>query len=41
MTPDRSTTPGRTAPSRRALLAAAALPPLSACGTDDRPADDA
>lgn len=31
-------TPDRIAPSRRALLAAAAVLPLSACGPDDRPA---
>ncbi|MFD5227875.1 class A beta-lactamase [Streptomyces qaidamensis] len=31
-------TADRTAPARRALLAAAALLPLAACGTDDRPA---
>ncbi|MFH9891550.1 class A beta-lactamase [Streptomyces luteogriseus] len=41
MNPDRGTSPSRTAPSRRALLAVAALLPLSACGTDDRPADHA
>ncbi|MFJ5997044.1 class A beta-lactamase [Streptomyces sp. NPDC092370] len=34
-------TPDRTAPSRRALLAASVLLPLAACGTDDRPAGDA
>ncbi|MFF8015786.1 class A beta-lactamase [Streptomyces sp. NPDC007929] len=36
MIPDRSVPP-----SRRALLAAAALLPLAACGTDERPADHA
>ncbi|MEU3088708.1 class A beta-lactamase [Streptomyces massasporeus] len=41
MTPDRSVTADRTIPSRRALLAAAALLPLAACGTDERPADHA
>ncbi|MFF7377589.1 class A beta-lactamase [Streptomyces massasporeus] len=41
MTPDRSVTPDRTTPSRRSLLAAAALLPLAACGTDERPADHA
>ncbi|MEU2910278.1 class A beta-lactamase [Streptomyces massasporeus] len=41
MTPDRSVTADRTIPSRRALLAAAALLPLAACGTDERPAGHA
>lgn len=36
-----ATASDRTAPTRRALLAAAALLPLAACGTDDRPADGA
>ncbi|MFF6913670.1 class A beta-lactamase [Streptomyces sp. NPDC012466] len=34
-------TPDRTAPSRRALLAASVLLPLAACGTDDRPTREA